>query len=130
MRISDWSSDVCSSDLMDRVLPVEDEEISGLAKKAFEKQGMKIHLGTNVTALKKAADSVTATLKDKAGKESQITVDRVILAVGIVGNIENIGLETTRVTVEKTNVVTDEWSRTAAPGIYAIGRPEERREGK
>src|SRR3546814_5675508 len=116
MRISDWSSDVCSSDLgsgaigiefasfyrtlgcevtvvevMDRVLPVEDEEISGLAKKAFEKQGMKIHLGTNVTALKKAADSVTATLKDKAGKESQITVDRVILAVGIVGNIENIG---------------------------------------
>src|SRR3546814_9034474 len=96
MRISDWSSDVCSSDLgsgaigiefasfyrtlgcevtvvevMDRVLPVEDEEISGLAKKAFEKQGMKIHLGTNVTALKKAADSVTATLKDKAGKESQ-----------------------------------------------------------
>src|SRR3546814_20817975 len=86
MRISDWSSDVCSSDLMDRVLPVEDEEISGLAKKAFEKQGMKIHLGTNVTALKKAADSVTATLKDKAGKESQITVDRVILAVGLVGN--------------------------------------------
>src|SRR3546814_8670755 len=65
--------------------------------------------------------SVTATLKDKAGKESQITVDRVILAVGIVGNIENIGLETTRVKVEKTNVVTDEWSRTAEPGIYAIG---------
>src|SRR3546814_13260760 len=65
--------------------------------------------------------SVTATLKDKAGKESQITVDRVILAVGIVGNIENIGLETTRVKVEKTHVVTDEWSRTAEPGIYAIG---------
>ncbi|MFC3678164.1 dihydrolipoyl dehydrogenase [Ferrovibrio xuzhouensis] len=108
-------------EVMDRVLPVEDEEISGLAKKAFEKQGMKIHLGTNVTALKKAADSVTATLKDKAGKESQITVDRVILAVGIVGNVENIGLETTRVKVEKTHVVTDEWSRTAEPGIYAIG---------
>jgi len=108
-------------EVMDRVLPVEDEEISGLAKKAFEKQGMKIHLGTNVTALKKAADSVTATLKDKAGKESQITVDRVILAVGIVGNVENIGLETTKVKVEKTHVVTDEWSRTNEPGIYAIG---------
>jgi dihydrolipoamide dehydrogenase len=92
-----------------------------MAMKAFVKQGMKIHVGTNVTALNKAADSVTATLKDKAGKESQITVDRVILAVGIVGNVENIGLETTKVKVEKTHVVTDEWSRTAEPGIYAIG---------
>src|SRR3546814_1114844 len=106
---------------MDRILPVEDEEISAFAKKSFEKQGMKILVGTNVTALKKASDSVTATLKDKAGKESQITVDRVILAVGIVGNVENIGLETTKVKVEKTHVVTDEWSRTAEPGIYAIG---------
>src|SRR3546814_15938662 len=78
---------------MDRILPVEDEEISAFAKKSFEKQGMKILVGTNVTALKKASDSVTATLKDKAGKESQITVDRVILAVGIVGNVENIGLD-------------------------------------
>ena len=114
-------SDVTVVEVMDRVLPVEDEEISGLAKKAFEKQGMKIHLGTSVTALKKGIDTVTAVLKDKAGKESEITVERVILAVGIVGNVENIGLETTKVKVEKTHVVTDEYSRTAEPGIYAIG---------
>jgi dihydrolipoamide dehydrogenase len=114
-------ADVTVVEVMDRVLPVEDEEISGLAKKAFEKQGMKIHLGTTVTALKKGIDTVTAVLKDKAGKESEITVERVILAVGIVGNVENIGLETTKVKVEKTHVVTDEWSRTAEPGIYAIG---------
>jgi dihydrolipoamide dehydrogenase len=82
---------------------------------------MKIHLGTTVTALKKGSDSVTAVLKDKAGKEAEITVERVILAVGIVGNVENIGLETTRVKVEKTHVVTDEYSRTNEPGIYAIG---------
>src|SRR5690606_31947141 len=81
----------------------------------------KIMVGTNVTALKKGADNVTATLKDKAGKESQLTVDRVILAVGIVGNVENLGLEGTKVTVEKTHVVTDEWSRTGERGVYAIG---------
>lgn len=114
-------SEVTVVEVMDRVLPVEDEEISGLAKKAFEKQGMKIHLGTTVTALRKGSDTVTAVLKDKAGKESEITVERVILAVGIVGNVENIGLETTKVKVEKTHVVTDEYSRTAEPGIYAIG---------
>jgi dihydrolipoamide dehydrogenase len=114
-------ADVTVVEVMDRVLPVEDEEISGLAKKAFEKQGMKIHLGTTVTALKKGIDTVTAVLKDKAGKESEITVERVILAVGIVGNVENIGLETTKVKVEKTHVVTDDYSRTAEPGIYAIG---------
>jgi dihydrolipoamide dehydrogenase len=82
---------------------------------------MKIMVGTNVTALKKGADNVTATLKDMGGKESQITVDRVILAVGIVGNVENLGLEGTKVKVEKTHIVTDEWSRTAEPGVYAIG---------
>ena len=108
-------------EVMDRVLPVEDEEISALAKKAFEKQGMKIHLGTTVTALNKAADSVTATLKDKAGKESSLTVERVILAVGIVGNVENIGLEGTKIKVDRTHIVVDEYSRTAEPGIYAIG---------
>ncbi len=108
-------------EVMDRVLPVEDEEISALAKKAFEKQGMKIHLATTVTKLDRGADSVTATLKDKAGKEQSITVDRVILAVGIVGNVENIGLEKTKARVEKTHVVVDEYSRTAEPGLYAIG---------
>lgn len=114
-------AEVTVVEVMDRVLPVEDEEISALAKKAFEKQGMKIHLGTTVTALNKGADSVTATLKDKAGKETSLTVERVILAVGIVGNVENIGLEGTKVKVDRTHVVVDEYSRTDEPGIYAIG---------
>lgn len=114
-------AEVTVVEVMDRVLPVEDEEISALAKKAFEKQGMKIHLGTTVTALNKGADSVTATLKDKAGKETSLTVERVILAVGIVGNVENIGLEGTKVKVDRSHIVVDEYSRTDEPGIYAIG---------
>src|SRR5690606_23709585 len=91
-----------------------------LAQKAFEKQGMKIHTATTVKALKKGKDNVTATL-EAGGKTSEITVDRVILAVGIVGNVENLGLEGTKVKVEKTHVVTDQWCATGEPGVYAIG---------
>ncbi|NBO19621.1 MAG: dihydrolipoyl dehydrogenase, partial [Proteobacteria bacterium] len=98
----------------------EDEEISKLAQKAFEKQGMKILTATTVKALKKGKDNVTATL-EAGGKTSEITVDRVISAVGIVGNVENLGLEGTKVKVEKTHIVTDQWSATAEPGVYAIG---------
>ncbi len=114
-------AEVTVVEVMDRVLPVEDEEISALARKAFEKQGMKIHVGTTVTALNKGADSVTATLKDKAGKESSITVERVILAVGIVGNVENLGLDGTKVKVDRSHIVVDDYSRTDEPGVYAIG---------
>jgi dihydrolipoamide dehydrogenase len=102
------------------VLPVEDEEISAFARKAFEKQGMKILTGATVKALKKGADSVTATV-EQGGKTQDITVARVILAVGIVGNVETLGLEGTRVKVEKTHVVVDRWSATGEPGVYAIG---------
>ncbi len=108
-------------EVMDRILPVEDEEISAMAKKTFEKQGMKILAGTTVKALKKGKDSVTATLEGKDGKSQEMTVDRVISAVGIVGNVENIGLEATKVKVEKTHVVTDKWCKTDEPGIWAIG---------
>jgi dihydrolipoamide dehydrogenase len=114
-------AEVTVVEVLDRVLPVEDEEISAFAKKSFEKQGMKIHVATTVTALKKGADSVTATLKDKAGKTSDITVERVILAVGIVGNVENIGLEGTKVKVDRTHVVIDKWLATGEPNVYAIG---------
>jgi len=107
-------------EVMDRILPVEDEEISKFAHKAFEKQGMKIMTGATVKALKKGKDNVTATI-EAGGKSSEITVDRVILAVGIVGNVENIGLEGTKVKVEKTHVVTDQWCATGEPGVYAIG---------
>jgi dihydrolipoamide dehydrogenase len=99
---------------------VEDAEISAFAHKAFEKQGMKIKVGATVKALKKGANNVTATI-EAGGKTEEITVDRVIMAVGIVGNVENIGLEGTKVKVEKTHVVIDELGRTGEPGIYAIG---------
>ncbi|KAA5606485.1 dihydrolipoyl dehydrogenase [Roseospira marina] len=108
-------------EVMDRILPVEDPEISAFARKAFEKQGMTIHTATTVKALKTGADSVTATLEGKDGTPQDITVDRVILAVGIVGNVEDIGLDATKVKVDRSHVVTDEWCRTDEPGVYAIG---------
>ncbi len=113
-------AEVTVVEVMDRVLPVEDEEISAFAKKSFEKQGMKIMTGATVKALKKGTNSVTATV-EAGGKSQEITVDRVILAVGIVGNVEKIGLEGTKVKVEKTHVVTDGYLQTGEPGVYAIG---------
>ena len=107
-------------EMMDRVLPVEDEEISAAARKAFEKQGMKIITSATVKGAKKGPDNVTVTI-EAGGKTQDITVDRVISAVGIVGNTENLGLEGTGVKVERTHVVTDEWCRTGEPGVYAIG---------
>jgi len=113
-------AEVTVVELLDRILPVEDEEISSLARKAFEKQGIKILTGAKVTAAKKNANSVTATI-DVGGKTHEMTVDRVISAVGIVGNVEDIGLEGTKVVVERSHIVIDEWCRTGEPGIYAIG---------
>ncbi|HEX3652903.1 MAG TPA: dihydrolipoyl dehydrogenase [Rhizomicrobium sp.] len=114
-------SDVTVVEVLDRVLPVEDEEISQFAHKAFVKQGMKIKIGTTVEKLEKGADNVTATLKSKDGKMETITVDRVILAIGIVGNVENSGFEQAGVRVERTHVVANEWGETGTPGVWAIG---------
>jgi dihydrolipoamide dehydrogenase len=114
-------ADVTVVEILDRVLPVEDEEISAFAAKAFTKQGMKLKVGTQLTELKKGADNVTCTLKDKAGKTEQVTVDRVILAMGIVGNVENIGLEAAGIKVEKTHVVTGKYGETGVDGVWAIG---------
>ena len=107
-------------EVLDRVLPVEDAEISAFARKAFEKQGMKIITSASVQAVKKNADSVTVTV-EAAGKTQEITADRLISAVGIVGNTEGLGLEGTGVKVERTHVLIDEWCRTGEPGVYAIG---------
>jgi dihydrolipoamide dehydrogenase len=107
-------------EMLDRILPVEDAEISAFAQKAFEKQGMKFFTAATVKGVKKAADSVTVTL-DAAGKTQEITVDRVISAVGIVGNTEELGLEGTKVKVERTHVVVDGYGQTGEPGLYAIG---------
>jgi dihydrolipoamide dehydrogenase len=114
-------SDVTVVEVLDRVLPVEDEEISAFAAKAFAKQGMKIKTATTVEKLAKGADNVTATLKAKDGKTETITVDRVILAVGIVGNVENNGYEPAGIRIEKTHVVADQWGATGVPGVWAIG---------
>ena len=107
-------------EVMDRVLPVEDAEISAMAQKSFEKQGMKILTKATVKGVKKSTDSVTVTI-EIAGKSQEITVDRVISAVGIVGNVEDLGLEGTAVKVERTHVLTDGYGATGEPGIYAIG---------
>ncbi len=107
-------------EVMDRVLPVEDEEISAHAAKQFVKRGIKLITSAQVKALDKKKDSVTATI-DVGGKSENLTFDRVIMAVGIVGNVEDLGLEKTRVKVEKSHVVIDEWCRTGEPGVYAIG---------
>jgi dihydrolipoamide dehydrogenase len=113
-------SEVTVVEVLDRVLPVEDEEISALARKSFEKQGMKILTSATVKALKKSASEVTVTVESK-GQSTEIVVDRVILAMGIVGNVENIGIEGSKISVEKTHVVVDQWLRTGEPGVYAIG---------
>jgi dihydrolipoamide dehydrogenase len=114
-------ADVTVVEVLDRVLPVEDEEISAFAHKAFVKQGMKIKVATTVEKLVKNENSVTATLKAKDGTTETITADRVILAVGIVGNVENIGLEEAGIKVDRTHVVVDKWCQTGVPGVWAIG---------
>jgi dihydrolipoamide dehydrogenase len=113
-------AEVTVVEILDRILPVEDEEISAFARKQFEKAGMAIHTGTTVKALERGADNVRATI-ESGGKTRQATFDRVILAVGIVGNVEGIGLEGTKVKVEKSHVVIDPFCRTGEPGVYAIG---------
>ncbi len=107
-------------EVMNRILPVEDEEISALAHKAFEKQGMKIMTGAKVTRLDKSKTNVKVSVETIEGNK-EITVDVVISAVGIVANIENIGLDSTKVVVDRGHIVTDEWLETAEKGVYAIG---------
>ncbi len=108
-------------EILDRILPVEDEEVSAFARKSFEKQGIKIHTGAKVTTLEKNANSVKATIALKDLKKETLEFSRVILAVGIVGNVENLGLEEQGVKIEKSHIVIDEYCRTAASGVYAIG---------
>jgi len=114
-------ADVTVCEVMDRVLPVEDAEISAFAKKAFVKQGMKILEKTTVKKLdRKPGVGVTAHLEDAKGTVTA-QFDTVISAVGIVGNVEGLGLEALGVKIDRTHVVTDEFCRTGVPGLYAIG---------
>jgi dihydrolipoamide dehydrogenase len=113
-------ADVTVVEVLPQILPVEDAEIAAFARKQFEKQGIKIMSGAKVTKLDKKGDSVTATIEAN-GKSEQITVDRVISAVGVVGNIENLGLEKLGIKTDRGCIVIDPYCKTNVPGVYAIG---------
>ncbi|MFN0194607.1 MAG: dihydrolipoyl dehydrogenase [Aestuariivirga sp.] len=112
--------DVTVVEIVDQIMPVEDAEIAKVAQKQLEKRGLKIKTGAKVSALKKMASGVTATI-EQGDTKTDLTVDKVISAVGVVGNIENLGLEALGVKTEKGCVVIDGYGRTNVPGIYAIG---------
>jgi dihydrolipoamide dehydrogenase len=114
-------ADVTVVEVLPQILPVEDAEIQAFARKSFEKQGIKILTGAKVTKLDKKSDSVVATIDDGKGKTQTIEVERVISAVGVVGNIENLGLEKLGVKTERGTIVIDGYCKTNVPGIYAIG---------
>src|SRR5919201_4327572 len=114
-------SDVTVVEVLPQILPVEDAEIAALARKRFEKQGIKIMSSTKVTKLEKKADSVVATIDDGKGKPVTTEFERVISAVGVVGNIENLGLEKLGVKTDRGCIVIDGYGKTNVPGIYAIG---------
>ena len=113
-------ADVTVVEVMDRILPVEDAEISTLARKAFEKQGIKVFTAATVKELQRGGDSVIAKV-ESAGKTVEISAERIIVAVGISANTEDLGLEGTRVRLEKGHVLVNKWLETEEPGVYAIG---------
>src|SRR5262249_11939025 len=116
-----FGAEVRIAEVLRQILPVEDAEISAFARKQFEKQGIKILTGAKVTKLDKKPDSVTATIDDGKGGTQTLTVERVISAVGVVGNIENLGLEKLGVKTDRGAIAIDGMCKTNAPGIYAIG---------
>jgi dihydrolipoamide dehydrogenase len=113
-------AEVAVVEMLPQVLPLEDEEISARAHQAFQARDMTIHTESTVKSLKKGNNSVTARI-ETAAKSADIAVERVLVAAGVVGNVEDIGLEGTKVAVDKSHVLTDEWCRTGEPGVYAIG---------
>jgi dihydrolipoamide dehydrogenase len=114
-------AEVTVVEVLPQILPVEDAEIAAFARKRFETQGIKILTAAKVTKLDKKADAVAATIDDGKGGTSTLDVDRVISAVGVVGNVENLGLEKVGVKTDRGTIVIDGYARTNVPGIYAIG---------
>ncbi len=115
-------SKVTVVEVMDRILPVEDEEVSKAAQKAFEKRGIKFRVGAKVGKIEKTKDGVAVTVDLEAGgKAEQLKADVAIVAIGIVGNVEDMGLEALGVKIDRTHVVTDSHGATGVPGLYAIG---------
>jgi dihydrolipoyl dehydrogenase len=117
----DMGAEVSLVEILPRILPVEDEEIAAFARKAFERQGMHIRTGATVGALTRTESGVSAEIADEAGERQVLEVERVIVAVGVTGNVEDLGLETTAARVEQGRVLVDEWCRTDQVGLYAIG---------
>ena len=115
-----FGAEVTVIEMLDRILPVEDEEISKEAARAFKKRGIKLLTGASVEKVEKKKSGVVATIKT-GGKNETIEAEIVISAVGIVGNVENLGLEEAGIKIEKTHVVVNEWLETGAKGVYAIG---------
>jgi len=113
-------SDVTVIESLARILPVEDEEVSKAAQKAFEKRGLKFRVGATVKSLKASKSGVTLEL-ESGGKAETLSSDVAIVAVGIVGNVEDMGLDALGVRIEKTHIVTDNHGATGVPGLYAIG---------
>jgi dihydrolipoamide dehydrogenase len=114
-------SEVTIVEVLPQILPVEDAEIAAFARKAFEKQGIKIMTGAKVTGLDKKGDGVTAQIEDAKGQKSSLAVERVVSAVGVTGNIEKLGLEKLGVKTDRGTIAIDGHCRTNVPGIYAIG---------
>ena len=114
-------ADVTVVEVLPQILPVEDAEIAGLARKRFEKQGIKILTSTKVTKLEKKSRQRGRHHRRRQGKPQTVEFDRVISAVGVVGNIENLGLEKLGVKTDRGCVVIDGYGKTNVPGIYAIG---------
>jgi dihydrolipoamide dehydrogenase len=115
-----FGADVTVVEVLPQILPVEDHEIQAFARKSFENQGIKIHTNAKVTKLDRQADHVIATIEE-GGKSRTITVERMISAVGVTGNIESLGLEKLGVKTERGIIKVDEYNKTNVPGIYAIG---------
>ncbi|KZK82573.1 Dihydrolipoyl dehydrogenase [Pseudovibrio sp. Ad46] len=113
--------DVTVVEMMSTIMPVEDPEISAIAKKQMEKQGIKFVMEAKVSKVVKGGGQVTATVETKDGKTQEITAEKLISAVGVVGNIENLGLEALGIKTDRGCIVTDGFSRTNVPGVYAIG---------
>nr|WP_319512924.1 dihydrolipoyl dehydrogenase [uncultured Cohaesibacter sp.] len=114
-------ADVTVVEMMPKILPVEDDEISGMARKSLEKQGIKILTEAKVTGVKKGGNNVEATIEKKGGKTEVIKADRIISAVGVQGNIENLGLEKLGIKTDRGCIVIDAYGRTNVEGVYAIG---------
>jgi len=117
---ADMGAEVTVVEVVDRILPVEDEEIAKFVHKAFEKRGIKIVTGAKVSNLDKSGKNVAATIESKDGTAT-LAVEKVIMAVGITGNVEDIGLDNTKVKVDRGHIVIDEWCQTGEPGVYALG---------